>query len=168
MIKRLQMKIKKNLVVILLCITMGIPLIFYGYLHFFRYGDHWKQRTTPLPRETVAILCANFDLEKNHSLCNGKKAVYGPDFYKIIRDTFRPYEAYEIESSEAATFDEVEKKLGEFNYECDPVIHQADGFTYFRCRYDLRGDREFIIGIMYTYPDNPVFRINTPMGFDDE
>ena len=130
--------------------------------------DNWRKRTTPLPPETVSTLCANFDLEKDHPLCNGKQDVYGPDFNKIIRDTFRPYEAYDIESSEAATFDEVEKKIGKFKYECDPVVETGDGFTYFRCRYDLRGDREFITGIMYTYPDNAVFRINTPMGFDGE
>jgi hypothetical protein len=162
------MKTKKMFVAILLCITIGAPLMFYGYLYFIRYGDHWKQRTTPLPRETVAILCTNFALDKNHLLCSAKEDVYGPDFYKIIRDTFRPYEAYEIASNEAATFDEVDEKIGMFKYECEPVVYQADGFTYFNCLYDLHGDREFIMGIMFTYPDNAVFRINTPMGFDGE
>jgi len=109
----------------------------------------------------------NFELEKDHPLCTGKKDVYGPDFYKIIRDTFRPYE-YEIDSREASTYDEVEKKLGNFKDECEPVVYQADGFVYFNCMYDLRGDGEFIIGIMYTYPDNAVFRINTPMGLDGD
>jgi hypothetical protein len=130
--------------------------------------NDWKKRTSPLSKDTVAVLCANFDLATDHPLCTGKKEVYGPDFYRIIRDTFRPYEAYEIESSEAATYDEVEEKIGVFKYECEPAVHQADGFTYFNCVYDLRGDREFIMGIMYTYPDMAVFRINTPMGYDGE
>jgi hypothetical protein len=142
-------------------------VFFYAYLRFVTYGD-WKERTTPLPSETVAQLCASFYLEKDSSLCNGRRDVYGPDFYDIIRDTFRPYEEYEIPSSEAAIYDDVEEKLAGFKYECDPVVEQADEFSYFVCRYDLRGDREFIIGIIYTHPDNAVFRIMTPMGFDGE
>jgi hypothetical protein len=142
--------------------------MFYGYLHFIYYGDHWKQRTTPLQRETITMLCANFDLEKDYSLCDGKKDIYGPDFYNIIRDTFRPYEAYKIASSEAATYDDVEEKIGSFMYDCESVVTTGDGFTFFRCAYDLPGDREFIIDILYTFPDNAVFRINTPMGFDGE
>jgi hypothetical protein len=162
------MKIKKNLVIVVLCLIIGVPILFRGYLHFVYYGDDWKEGTTPLPAETVKILCENFDLDAKDPLCNGKKAVYGPDFYDIIRDTFRPYESYEIESSEAATYDEVEEKIGMFRYECEPAVTTGDGFTFFSCTYDLHGDREFIIGILYTYPDNAVYRINTPMGYDGE
>lgn len=162
------MKIRKRIAVFIACVVIGIPVVFYGYLHFVYYGDDWKQRTTPLPRETISVLCTNFDLEEDHHLCTGKKDVYVPDFYGIIRDTFRPFEAYEIKSSEAATYDEVEEKIGIFKYECERVVTTGDGFTFFTCYYDLRGDGEFIIGIMYTYPDNAVFRINTPMGYDGE
>jgi len=161
------MQIKKKIAVIVLCIIIGVPILFYAYLHFVYYGDDWKQRTTPLPSETVTTLCENFDLDAD-SLCDGKKAVYGPDFYRVIRDAFRPYEAYGIASSEAATYAEVEDRIGIFRYECEPIVTTGDGFTFFSCDYDLRGDREFIIGIMYTYPENAVFRINTPMGFDGE
>jgi len=158
-----------KILVILLVIVVGLPVLFYGYLEFIRYGDQWKERTTPLPHATIDTLCASFNLEKSHPLCNDSKGdIYGPDFYEIIRDTFRPYEAYEIPSSESATYEEVEEKIGMFKYECRDVITNGDGFSYFRCWYDLRGDREFIIGIMYTYPDKAVFRINTPMGFDGE
>ena len=135
---------------------------------FLRGSLNWKERTTPLPKNTVSILCDNFQLEKDHRLCNGKKDIYAPDFYDILRDTFRPYEAYGIPSSEAATYEDVEEKIGEFRYECFPVVTTGDGFSYFDCSYDFRGDREFIIGIMFTYPDNAVIRINTPMGFDYE
>ena len=162
------MKVITKFMVMIGCAILVLPVLFYGYLHFVYYGDDWKQRTTPLPNETVAQLCTSFGLEKDMPLCNGKRDVYGPDFYEIIRDTFRPYESYEIPSSEAATYDEVEKKIGMFEYECESVATTGDGFSFFRCRYDLRGDREFIIGILYTYPDNAVFRINTPMGFDGE
>lgn len=152
----------------LLCIAIGIPVLFFGYVNFIRYGDNWKQRTTPLSRETTATLCDHFDLEKDHPLCAGKKDVYGPEFYRIIRDTFRPYQAYEIPSSEAATYDEVEEKIGTFRYECEPIVHQADGLAYFRCFYDLRGDKVLKIVITFTYPEKAVLQIDTPMGFDGE
>lgn len=129
---------------------------------------NWKERTTPLQKDTVDTLCANFQLEKDHKLCNGKREIYGPDFYDILRDTFHPYEAYKIPSSEAGTYEDVEEKIGEFKYRCFRVVHQADGFSYFNCNYGFRGDREFIIGIIFSHPDNAVFRINTPMGFDYE
>ena len=64
--------------------------------------------------------------------------------------------------------DEVEKKIGDFKYKCFPVVNQADGFTYFDCAYDLRGDEEFFIVITFTYPDKAVFSIHMPMGYDGE
>jgi hypothetical protein len=164
------MKLTTKFIVVVACAMLGIPVLFffYSYLSIVYHRIDWKQRTTPLPSETVAQLCANFGLEKDASLCKGKRDVYGPDFYEIIRDTFRPYEAYEIPSSEAATYEDVEETIGIFKYECDDVATTGDGFSFYSCRYDLRGDREFIIGIIYTSPDNAVFRINTPMGFDGE
>jgi hypothetical protein len=161
-----KMKIIKRIL-----ITVGVLVIvsiFACLLAVALRQDDWKERTTPLPSHTIAILCANFQLEKDHQLCDGKKEVYGPDFYDIVRDTFRPYEEYEIASSEAATYDEVEKKLGNFKYECEPIVYQADGFNYFRCFYDFHGDREFIVVIFFTYPDMSVIRISTPMGYDGE
>jgi hypothetical protein len=77
---------------ILLCAAW----IFYSHLHRYLHRDNWKVKTTPVAKETVNILCKNFELEKEHPLCNGKKGVYGPDFIDIIRDTFRPYEEFPI------------------------------------------------------------------------
>jgi hypothetical protein len=142
-------------------------LIFACLLVIVLRNSNWKKRTTPLPRDRVSTLCANFQLPKDHPLCNGKKDVYGPDFYDILRDEFRSYE-YEIARNEAATYEDVEDKIGEFKYECDAVVDQADGFSYFMCSYDFRGDRDFVIGIMFTPPDNAVFRVLTPMGKDGE
>jgi len=156
------------LAVAFLLAALLIPISSHIYINYFKHEEDWKLRTSPLPQETIDTLCSNFNLESNNSLCIQAYAVYGPDFYEIIRDTFRPYEAYRISNTEAATYEQVEEKIGKFKVECESVVHQADGFSYFNCIYDLRGDREFIIGIMYSYPDDAVFRINTPMGFDGE
>jgi hypothetical protein len=165
-------KVKAVLYIILIPIGVLIVLraagFFYGQLHRYMYQDDWKAKTTSLPKETVNTLCTNFELEKDHLLCNDKKDVYGPDFIDIIRDTFRPYEAYQISSNEAATYDEVEEKIGVFKYECEPVVTQGDEFTYFICHYDLRGDEEFPIGIIFTYPEMRTFRIMMSMGYDGE
>lgn len=162
------MRIIGKIVVVILVLLVGIPIIaFFGYMLSARNYD-WKSKTSPLPHETITILCSSFDLEKDHPLCAGEEEVYGPDFNNIIWDAFRPYEAFETESSEAATYDEVEEKIGIFKYQCEPVVQEGDGFTYFICNYDLRGDREFPIAIMFTYPDNAVFRIMINMGYDGE
>lgn len=152
------------LAVFLLCISG----VFYSQLHRSIHWNDWKAKTTPLPNETIGILCNNLELESEHPLCNGKKDVYGPDFIDIISDTFRPYEAYKLESSEAATYDEVEEKIGAFRYECGPVITAGDGFTYFICDYDLRGDKEFPISIIFTSPEMATFRIMMSLGRDGE
>jgi len=133
-----------------------------------RDREYFISRTTPLPQDAIETLCNSFNLTKDNSLCNDTKEVYAFDFYDAIRDDFKPYEAYEIDLRESATYQEVEKKIGVFKYECEPPIHQADGFSYFGCNYDFRGDREFIMHIMYSLPEEDVFRINTPMGLDGE
>ena len=82
-----------------------------------------------------------------------------PDFVSIIKDTFRPYEEYGTQISEAATYDDVEKKIGKFRYECEPAETTGAGLTFFSCSYDLRGDREFVMTFLYTYPEKAVKRI---------
>jgi len=146
-------------------VAVAIYLVF---INFIYYNDDWKERTTPLSRETIETLCNNFTLRDNDYLCSQTRDIYAPDFYQVIRDKFRPYEAYDIDVSESATFEEVEEKIGVFRIECDEVIQTSDGFAFYRCQYDLHGDQEFIIGILFKHPENAVFRINTPMGFDGE
>jgi len=121
--------------------------------------DDWKQRTTPLLQETRDLLCSSFGLPPDDCLCNGNKDVYADDFVDTIKDAFRPYEEYRTQSSEAATYDDVEKKIGKFKYECEPAETTGDGLTFFTCSYDLRGDREFVMTFLYTYPEKAVMRI---------
>jgi hypothetical protein len=150
--------------IIIVILTLALSIL---YIKQASHSDDWKRRTTPLPKETIDLLCHDFELPSDDSLCDGNKDVYALDFVKVIRDTFRTYEAFGIESSEAATYDQVEEKIGTFKYECEPVTYQADGFSYFVCFYDLRGDREFIITVFYTYPEMAVMRLGITSRFDD-
>lgn len=160
------MKQNRITIFLLLAICLAVSLALF-YIGQTARRDEWKKRTTPLPVETIKLLCNSFGLSLQNSLCNGRREVYGLDFMNIIRDTFRPYEAYGIPRSEAATYKEVEQKIGRFKYECEPVVHQADGFSYFRCFYDLRGDRAFIMTIFYSYPEEAVVRITSTNRFKD-
>ncbi len=158
---------RKEIIVISTTSVLLILVLSILYLNQVSRSNDWEKRTTPLPKTTVDLLCRNFALSLDDVLCNGKKDVYVLDFMKVVRDAFRPYETYEIESSEAATYEEVEEKIGMFKYECEPVETTGDGFSYFRCFYDLRGDRKFIITIFYTYPEMAVMRLGITSRFED-
>jgi hypothetical protein len=132
------------------------------------HRNDWMETTTPLPKETRQLLCKNFELPSDHSLCNGKKDVYALDFVPIIRDTFRPYESYGIPSSDSAVYTDVDAKIGAFKYDCEPVETTGDGLTFFTCNYDLRGDRRFVMTIIYTYPENAVMRIMSTSRYQDD
>lgn len=135
-------------------------------LNFGSNRNNWKEKTTPLSVETIKILCQNFDIGTS-PLCNRKSDVYGPDFYRTITDAFRPSDEYNINDGEPATYKEVEERIGAFRYGCEPVATTGDGFSYFTCFYDLRGDRFWIIAIFFTYPEESVFRITTSSLYED-
>ncbi|MBV6465791.1 MAG: hypothetical protein PGMFKBFP_01076 [Anaerolineales bacterium] len=145
----------------LFCFVALLLLFLIPQVNFAIHRNDYKKKTTPLPKETVEILCDNFSLEKEDKLCNGKKEVYAPDFFRTINSDFKPYEEYQIESSESATYEEVQEKIGAFQFKCEPTVTTGDGFSYFLCSYDLRGDRFYTIVIFFSYPDMAVFRMTS-------
>lgn len=159
---------QKNVFTLLILLGMmvciGIPVVG-RYLR----TDSWKNGTSPLPAYTIATLCSNFDLEEKDPLCSGKNDVYAPDFFATIRETFRPEIEYGLNTAEGiTTYEDVESKLGMFKYECEPLtIQTSPKLTYFRCGYDLRGDRVSLIGIYFRSPENTVYRMDTLVGQDD-
>jgi hypothetical protein len=159
---------KRNRIAIMsliLAITVficSIPL-----LNRITHQNDWKSKTTPLPDETIELLCAQFGLPSDHLLCNGKNDVYALDFVKVMDEKFKPYETYGINSDQSATFDDVEKTIGIYKYECESIETTGDGFTFFTCSYDLRGDKKFVVTILYTYPEKAVMRIMSTSRFED-
>lgn len=151
---------RKTIVITVRVIGVILVLVLLAfYISRALHQDDWKKRTTPLAKETRDLLCSRFGLSSNDPLCNGNKDVYAPDFVDIIEDAFRPYEEYGIQSSQAATYDDVEEKIGKFKYECEPAETTGDGLTFFGCSYDLRGDREFVMTFLFTDPEKAVMRI---------
>jgi hypothetical protein len=150
-----------------LIIAITIIAIGLVYGNQVLHRNDWKKRTTPLSRETINSLCRDFEIQASDPKCNGKSTVYAPDFFDTIQRTFKPYQTYKLPRNQAGTYDEVEQKLGSFKYECEPTVHQADGFIYSVCYYDLRGDREFILAIVYAYPEKVVARITGTSKYDE-
>jgi hypothetical protein len=157
----------KEMVIISILVTIAVLLCSIPFLIQAAHQDDWKKRTTPLPQETKDLLCSSFELSPESALCGPYKDTYALDFVSIMEDKFRPYETYKTKSSEAATYEEVEKIIGTFKYQCEPVVHQADGLIFCSCSYDLRGDRKFVVTILYTYPERAVMRIVSISRFDD-
>jgi hypothetical protein len=112
-----------------------------GYL----YEVRWRDRTNPLRSDVIFDLCTSFSLTEDNRLCRPSEVVYGPDFFPIIKNTFLPEG-----SSRIATYEEVEKRLGNYLVKCGSNIRQADGDEYFICEYDLQGDGVFPITIVYS------------------
>jgi len=133
---------------------LAMALCFALFLVEFLRRDDWKKETTPLPRDTIVALCKNLSLNNQHPLCNGSKGVYAKDFAETFELTFLP------ENGNPATYQAVEKAIGDYNIECKPVVHlPASGYSYFRCFYDLNGDEYWIYSFYFYHPDETLFSI---------
>lgn len=156
---------------ILMCLALAIfarpVLIAAGIQDLFSNEprDSWKTITSPLLPDQIMVLCRNFNLSKE-VVCN-KKDVYGPEFYPYIIDAFHPSEfAKSWDTTPPATYDEVEKKLGQFKTTCYPGVTGSSTFQLLICDYDLRGDGAYTLGIYFEEPERTVFRIVGPLNDD--
>ena len=112
--------------------------------------------TTPLDSETIRDICMNFEIKDNR-LCIQDRPVYAPDFFPIILSTFE---------RGVSTRDDVKAKLGRYEYGCEPPTYVPSlELTYYRCAYDLNGDRVFFVGIWYLDND-VVWRMTGTIGDD--
>lgn len=112
--------------------------------------------TTPLPPEVVSDICHKFEVREDDWRCRADAKVYAPDFFPLIRSAFQP---------ESSTYDDVQAKLGIYQYHCESLIIEANGNKYYTCDYDLHDDRVFPIGIFFK-DDNTVWRIFATIGDD--
>lgn len=118
---------------------------------------NWKEKTTPLDPAVVEYMCKAFSLPDKDQKCQTGSIVYAPDFFGIIRETFIP------KDGPWATYEEVQEKIGEYQYAYEPPVTTGDGITYFRARYDLNGDRVYPI-IMFFYDDGRLWRLVADVG----
>jgi hypothetical protein len=118
---------------------------------------NWKAHTSPLSQDVIDDICLKFNLSTNDTRCKAGARVYAPDFFSVIGETFQP------KNGPWATYDEVQQKLGKYQFQYDPPVTTGDGLTYFRAHYDLRGDLVFPI-TMFFYADGRLWRLIADIG----
>ncbi len=178
------MKLTKARFIILMVLVIPIAVIltirlFINTVNFISVNfipqpnqEKWRNRTSPLSIEQRDLLCKNFDLSKD-TICT-KEDVYGPDFYSHIITAFHPIERFSPYGigPEAATYEEVEEKLGIFKIGCGANVPESspvrpEGYHVYDCQYDLRGDRANILTIYFIAEEDKVINIVAPLGNDE-
>jgi len=97
--------------------------------------------SSPLETAVVQDLCQKLALAEDDPLCQPGAVVYAPDFFPAVRTTFQPG---------ITTYDDVQEKLGDYQYKKGQLVTQVDGTKYFVCDYDFNGDRVFPVGFFFT------------------
>jgi hypothetical protein len=161
------MKLQKTLVIV--ASTLVIAYCAIPVASSFLHRDDWKKNTTPLPKETISILCRNLALDNSNPLCNGTKSVLASDFSEAIREYFPLKDSHRTPKNEATiTNQEVDAVLGQFKLGCQDVEHfPASGYSSFRCFYDLRGDNYWRYVFYFYYPEETLYSIRSGSSGDD-
>jgi len=97
--------------------------------------------TSPLKTDVVRDLCQKLALSEDDPLCQPGAIVYAPDFFPAVRASFEVG---------VTTYEDVQEKLGSYQYKRGALVTQADGTAYFVCDYDFNGDRVFPVSFFFT------------------
>lgn len=100
--------------------------------------------TTPLPNSVVNDICTKFELSPKDKRCQPNSIVYGPDFFEDIQNYLQKV------PDEEKTYRTVQEKLGNYQVLCET----PDNKGHYACRYDLRGDGIYPIGIFFDKEDH--------------
>ncbi len=140
---------------LLLC-RLLVTTILYG---FYGYSDaaHWREKTSPLDQDVTKDICRKFALSADDPRCQPGAQVYAPDFFGDITRALRPHD------EEWATYNDVQEKLGTYQFAYEPPVTTGNGLTYFVARYDLKGDRVYPI-VIFFYADGRLWRIIADVG----
>ncbi len=147
--------------IILVAIGTGAILIVWKLVQLVNIYNQVKsdytRNTTPLTAEVVNDICEKFDLSTADERCQPSAVVYAPEFFSDIEAYFTAL------PSDLANYETVQSKLGIYLEYQTPVVHVANGVSYFECSYDLRGDRVTYIVIWFT-PEGEIIKINKVYG----
>lgn len=144
------------LVLLILCIACVLP----GALPEIIKGARslkWREKTTPLSQEVVQDICIQFSLPAGDKRCQPGVTVYAPDFFQTITDYFRK------KDDNWSTYEEVQVKLGKYQYELEKPLTGYDESEGFRAWYDLRGDQVYPIAMWFN-SDGRLYRISASIG----
>ena len=158
---------KRKLVVIMVLLIATSAILLSA--ERFLYRRNWEKETSPLPRETIDKLCKSLSLDDNDSVCNPSKKIYAYDFSQVLREYFPLEDPMETPKNSATiTFQQVENIIGDYQIECQDVVDlPANGYSYFRCFYDLRGDSYWVETFYFYSPEETLFSIRSGSNSND-
>ena len=122
----------------------------------FLYRRNWEKETSPLPTETIEKLCKSLSLDESEFVCDPSDKTYAYDFSQVLREYFLPKDSATI------TFQQVESVMSDYQIDCQDVVDlPANGYSYFRCFYDMRGDGYWLDTFYFYYPEETLFSIRS-------
>ena len=133
-------------------IRLYLPLVQYE-----KEKADYTKHTTPLSSNVVTDICLKLSLSNQDKRCQPGMIVYAPEFFDDIKGYFRNL------PKEKATKEEVDRILGPYLLDCEPLTRLGNGKQYFRCLYDLRGDQATKI-LVYFNADNSIDYLMTSSG----
>ena len=116
-----------------------------------------QEKTRPLSTEVTQDLCTKFDIPADDRRCQPKAIVYAYDFFGTIKVALRTTDQRQL------AFDQVQEKLGKYQYYREPLTTVSDGTQYHECWYDFQGDRVYPIAISF-FSDGRVWRVFADIG----
>ncbi|MBI3174693.1 MAG: hypothetical protein HYZ25_13295 [Chloroflexi bacterium] len=103
------------------------------------YRDNYKLHTTPLAQDTILDICTKLKISNKSKSCVAGATVYAPELFDEIKEYFKGL------PKQNKTFDTVREYLGNYLVECE----KPDPDGYYRCKYDLRGDKMYPIFFLF-------------------
>lgn len=113
-------------------------------LEYTREKSDYTKHSTPLEARVISDICIKLAISNQDKRCQPGAVVYAPEFFEDIKRHFRDL------PDKRSTKEEVDRMIGPYQLECEPLIRESSGKEYFSCIYDLRGDWYARISIFYT------------------
>lgn len=101
--------------------------------------NNYKLITTPLDQDTVKDICTKLKIVDTSESCVDGATVFAPELFDEIKEYFKGRPEQE------KTLDIVQEHLGNYLVQCE----RPDPDGYYRCKYDLRGDKIYPIFFLF-------------------
>lgn len=109
-----------------------------AYATRMAYRNNYKLHTTPLSNDVVDDICSKLAIKSSSENCKSN-TVYAPEFFDEIKTYFRNV------PDQDKTYLNVDKILGTYLVYCEPPVPDGSYKGYYRCEYDIKGDKVFFI-----------------------
>ncbi len=128
---------------VVLFLLVGLPVL-NKVIAYEKENRDYTLHTTPLKAEVIQDVCEKFEISDDDPRCQPRATVYAPEFYADIKTYIRGL------PEKRANIEEVQRLMGKYEIDREPITKLEDGTEYFRVFYDLRGDLVYPIFIRFT------------------